>query len=79
MSVSIEKKRGTLLREIRKALGKTQFEMGRAMDVHESTVCLWESGQRALPAYRLDSLYRIVEFLQPNDMKDLLGRIEAMR
>jgi transcriptional regulator with XRE-family HTH domain len=78
LTVTLSKKRGALLREARKTLGKTQLEMARAMDVHETTVSLWESGQRPLPAYRLDSVYRIVEFLRP-DEKGLLQRIEAVR
>lgn len=75
---SLAKRRGAILREARKALGKTQYEMAHALDVHETTITLWESGARPLPPYRLDSLCRIVEFCKPGETA-LLRRIDAVR
>jgi hypothetical protein len=63
--VNQNRRRGAVMREVRKQLGMTQ-------------ISLWESAARPLPGYRLDSLYRIVEFTRPGE-QDLLKRIDAAR
>lgn len=72
MSKPLAEQRGAVLRRARKALDKTQSTMARALDVHESTVALWESGARPMPGHRLDQLFVLV-----GDHEQLLGADEA--
>lgn len=49
------------LRAWRKGIGLTQHELGQALGVTKTTVCRWETGIRAIPAF-LSLALEAVEF-----------------
>ena len=61
---------GNKIKNLRRAAGISQTELGRGLDVRQSTVAMWETGKNS-PSY--DMLTRLAEFFCI-DMGDLLGK-----
>jgi DNA-binding XRE family transcriptional regulator len=72
--------RGALLRRVRSFFRLTQEQMAARLGVNPTTICLWETGLRAMPAHRVDGLAVLLSQRVPSKERDgLLKRTVKLR